>query len=75
MPIYEYKCASCGKAEELIERLSASVSHDCGLCGTAQGMQRQLSVAAIASAEPGTGRGPAGPSPCAGGGCNCPFAS
>ena len=75
MPIYEYKCDSCGRAEELLQSLSASEHHDCAVCGTALGMQRQLSVPAIPSADGRSGAGPAGASPCAGSGCNCPFAS
>jgi putative FmdB family regulatory protein len=74
MPIYEYRCESCGKAEEVIERLSAPDRHDCGLCGTALGMERQLSVPALRTLDAAAPM-PAGPSPCAGRGCDCPFAS
>jgi len=73
MPIYEYRCETCGRSEELLETLSAAESHDCG-CGEPQGMRRQFSVPALASLD---GYAAAEP-PCAsGGGCgggSCPFA-
>ncbi|MCE1229554.1 MAG: zinc ribbon domain-containing protein [Firmicutes bacterium] len=48
MPIYEYRCQSCGKSEETLEPMSAPLTHDCPSCGQAQGMQRQVSAAAFA---------------------------
>ena len=75
MPIYEYRCAACGRTEELLQGLSADPSHDCA-CGAPLGMRRQLSVPALGSPDPGYG-GPAEAPPCAtggGGGGGCPFA-
>ena len=75
MPIYEYRCETCGQREELLQSLSAADSHDCG-CGAPQGMRRQHSVPALASQDAGFAGASAEP-PCAtGGGCggNCPFA-
>ncbi len=87
MPLYEYRCEACGKPEEKLESLSAPQSHDCPVCGAAQGMKRQLSVAAFSLVGGGWYKGsasepaaPAASSPsasggCAGGACGCPFAS
>jgi putative FmdB family regulatory protein len=74
MPLYEYRCESCGRAEERLESLSAPARHDCPACGAALGMARQLSVPALASAEAG-GSLPEMPPCAAGGGCagGCPF--
>ena len=74
MPIYEYRCETCGQREELLQNLSAAESHDCG-CGAPLGMRRQLSVPALASQDGYAGA--AAEPPCAtGGGCggDCPFA-
>ncbi|WP_394366760.1 FmdB family zinc ribbon protein [Mesoterricola silvestris] len=72
MPIYEYKCGSCGQWAENLESMGASAEHDCPSCGCASGMKRQLSTTAFAFAgakEPGPAMGG---SCCSGGGC--PFA-
>lgn len=47
MPLYEYRCETCGGSEELLESFSAPSLHDCSQCGTAGGMRRQISVAAF----------------------------
>ena len=71
MPIYEYKCQACGALEEKLEGITAPVSHSCPTCGEAEGMTRQLSIAAVStSGSPESSYG-AAPS-CSGGGC--PFA-
>ena len=44
MPLYEYRCASCGEQEEKLEGFSAPTEHDCARCGVVQGMRRQVSV-------------------------------
>jgi putative FmdB family regulatory protein len=78
MPLYEYKCQACGRTEELLQSLDAPGRHGCSACGEPQGMQRQLSVPALASQETGFGSGPTEAPPCAaGGGCEgaCPYAS
>lgn len=72
MPIYEYQCETCGRAEELLQTLTAPERHDCA-CGAPLGMRRQLSVPALASQD---SFAPA-QAPCAsGGGCGggCPYA-
>ncbi|MBI4913963.1 MAG: zinc ribbon domain-containing protein [Acidobacteria bacterium] len=48
MPLYEYRCQSCGADEEKLQAVSAPETHDCPACGVASGMKRQLSVAAFA---------------------------
>jgi putative FmdB family regulatory protein len=48
MPLYEYRCDSCGSQEEKLEPMSAPERHDCPDCGKADSMARQLSVAAFA---------------------------
>jgi len=88
MPLYEYRCEACGQPEEKLESLSAPEVHACGACGAAQGMKRQVSVAAFTLAGGGWYKGaasePAVPAPkaeapksghgCAAGGCGCPLA-
>jgi putative FmdB family regulatory protein len=48
MPLYEYRCDSCGAREEKLEPMSAPERHGCPECGQDQAMARQLSVAAFA---------------------------
>ncbi|HET8715705.1 MAG TPA: zinc ribbon domain-containing protein [Holophagaceae bacterium] len=43
MPLYEYRCQSCGAGEEVIESFSAPAEHACPACGVPDGMRRQLS--------------------------------
>ena len=87
MPLYEYRCEACGAPEEKLESISAPEAHACPACGAAEGMKRQLSVAAFslagggwykgAAAEPASA--PAAEAPkasghgCAGA-CGCPLA-
>lgn len=33
MPIYEYRCASCGRVTELIQRVDEPAAAECGHCG------------------------------------------
>lgn len=74
MPLYEYRCPTCGKQEECLEPLAAPAAHDCPHCAAPAGMQRILSVAAVASGKMGTpAAGPAGGC-CPGSGGGCPYA-
>jgi len=34
MPIFEYKCADCGKVSEFLEKADAKVDHICPACGS-----------------------------------------
>ena len=88
MPLYEYRCEACGRPEEKLESLSAPVVHACPSCGAAEGMKRQLSVAAFALTGDGWYKGaasapaqtaapveaPKAAHGCAAGGCGCPLA-
>jgi putative FmdB family regulatory protein len=66
MPLYEYRCEACGKPEEKLESLSAPEVHGCPACGAAEGMRRQLSVAAFSLAGGGWYKGAASePTPAA----------
>ena len=47
MPLYEYRCETCGKQEEKLESFSAPVEHACPTCGAEAGMKRQISRAAF----------------------------
>jgi putative FmdB family regulatory protein len=53
MPLYEYRCESCGDTEEKLEGISAPERHDCPSCGQTDAMRRQVSVAAFALAGNG----------------------
>lgn len=72
MPIYEYKCGSCGQWEEKLEPMGAGGEHACPSCGCASGMKRQLSTATLAFAGAKEPAPAMGGSCCSGGGC--PFA-
>ena len=76
MPIYEYRCESCGRSEELLQGLSAPGRHACPDCGAPQGMMRQHSIPALAVQESFPASAPASSvtSSCGGGcGCDCPY--
>lgn len=71
MPIYEYRCKSCGQVEEFLESGGAVEEHSCGKCGRA-GMEKIFSAFGV---EVGRGSAPPPPS-CASGGCSggvCPY--
>jgi putative FmdB family regulatory protein len=44
MPIYAYKCASCGHAKDVLQKISDPVLSDCPACGKAT-FQKQLTAA------------------------------
>ena len=85
MPLYEYRCDSCGAKEEKLEPMSAPERHDCPECGKDLAMARQLSVAAFAlsgegvyksaakepAAAPAESPAPAKPAGGCAGGCAC----
>ncbi|BDU75313.1 FmdB family zinc ribbon protein [Mesoterricola sediminis] len=86
MPLYEYRCESCGEQEEKLEGFSAPTEHACEACGAPAGMKRQISRTAFNLAGGGWYAGgystaaptpkadaspaPAAPKGCAGG-CAC----
>ncbi len=53
MPLYEYRCATCGAHEEKLQGLSAPAEHDCPKCQAEAGMKRQLSRTAFTLAGGG----------------------
>ena len=44
MPIYAYKCESCGLAKDILQKLSDPVLTQCPFCG-AQALKKQLTAA------------------------------
>jgi putative FmdB family regulatory protein len=44
MPIYAYKCASCGAAKDVLQKISDPVLTDCPACGKAT-FQKQITAA------------------------------
>ncbi len=44
MPIYAYKCESCGHAADVLQKMSAPVLVDCPACGAAT-FQKQVTAA------------------------------
>ena len=44
MPIYAYRCASCGHAKDVLQKLSDPVLTDCPACG-AQAFAKQVTAA------------------------------
>ena len=53
MPLYEYRCESCGAQEEKLQGFSAPTEHDCPKCQAAAAMKRQISRTAFALAGSG----------------------
>ena len=44
MPIYAYKCESCGHAKDVLQKISAAPLTDCSACGAAT-FSKQLTAA------------------------------
>lgn len=44
MPIYEYRCASCGAEKEILQKVSDPVLTDCPECGKPT-LEKQVSAA------------------------------
>jgi len=44
MPIYAYRCAACGHAKDVLQKISDPVLTDCPACG-ASSFQKQLTAA------------------------------
>jgi len=53
MPLYEYRCKSCGEKEERLEGFDAPTEHDCPKCGTVQAMCREISLTSFTLAGGG----------------------
>ncbi|WP_085445436.1 FmdB family zinc ribbon protein [Magnetofaba australis] len=68
MPLYDYKCDSCGHTFEVNHRMSETPEISCAQCDSKQ-VRKILSTGGIlGSTKMGQSDAPA-PSPCAGGGC------
>jgi len=66
MPLFEYRCAACGKRFEVLMR--RAVTPACPACGS-ESVEKQLSAFAVGAASPARAAAPSGPS-CGG----CPHA-
>jgi putative FmdB family regulatory protein len=53
MPLYEYRCESCGEKEEKLEGFDAPTEHDCASCGKPLAMHRQISLTSFTLAGGG----------------------
>jgi putative FmdB family regulatory protein len=53
MPLYEYRCKSCGNKEEKLEGFDAPTEHDCPECGKPLAMHRQVSLTSFTLAGGG----------------------
>jgi putative FmdB family regulatory protein len=53
MPLYEYRCKSCGKKEEQLEGFDAPTEHDCPECGKPLAMHREVSLTSFTLAGGG----------------------
>ena len=53
MPLYEYRCGTCGEQEEKLQGFSAPTEHVCPKCGAEDGMKRQISVTSFSLAGGG----------------------
>jgi putative FmdB family regulatory protein len=64
MPIFEYRCASCGKRFESLQSRADEASPFCPQCGAA-GVERQLSTFAVVGQRAEPAQGPCGSPDCA----------
>ena len=48
MPVYEYRCESCGKDSEAIQKFSDAPLTDCELCGTKGALKKLISKSSFA---------------------------
>jgi len=64
MPIFEYRCASCGRRFEALQSRADEPNPPCPQCG-AGGAKRQLSTFAVVGPRAETAQGPCGSPDCA----------
>jgi len=64
MPIFEYRCGSCGKGFEALQARADEASPPCPHCG-AQATERQLSTFAVVAQRTERAKGPCGSPDCA----------
>ncbi|HUX85950.1 MAG TPA: zinc ribbon domain-containing protein [Chloroflexota bacterium] len=56
MPLYEYRCSTCGQVYEKLVRMGAADVPPCPACGASEGKRLVSAIASLA------GRGDCGPS-------------
>jgi len=44
MPLFEYRCASCGHTEEVLQKYNDPAPDACSQCGAAKSMSREVSM-------------------------------
>jgi len=66
MPIYAYRCETCGHAKDVLQKLSDEPLKECPSCGK-DSFRKQLTAASVSTSAAGTSAGFA--SPCSG----CPI--
>jgi putative FmdB family regulatory protein len=54
MPIFEYKCADCGKVSEFLEPADSKTGHTCPACGSKK-LAKQFSTFAAVVKNPAAG--------------------
>jgi putative FmdB family regulatory protein len=54
MPIFEYKCADCGKVSEFLEKADSKALRTCPACG-GKNLAKQFSTFAAVVKQPATG--------------------
>ena len=69
MPIYEYKCKSCGREAELLVSSSEAPGPECPECGVA--MERVMSAHGVGRSSGGGGQPSCSDGSCATG--TCPY--
>ncbi|MBF0622788.1 MAG: zinc ribbon domain-containing protein [Magnetococcales bacterium] len=68
MPLYDYKCESCGKGFEVSHRMSETPKISCPDCSSDQ-VRKVLSTGGVMGTTTGGSTTDLPPSPCMGGGC------
>lgn len=64
MPIFEYRCASCGERFESLRSRADKADPSCPRCGKGK-VERLLSAFAVVGSRPEPAPGPCGSSDCA----------
>jgi len=54
MPLFEYKCADCGKVSEFLEKADSKDAHTCPACGS-KTMKKQFSTFSAVIKQPSAG--------------------
>jgi putative FmdB family regulatory protein len=54
MPIFEYKCADCGKVSEFLEKADSKTAHTCQAC-SGKNLTKQFSTFSAVVKQPSAG--------------------